>query len=130
MNERENYYDSGDGRFVLLSGSGDNLVSESPVWILYKCLLWNIYYIILIIFLACNMKSFVDDLSIRMAIKDSSPKSLKTCKIVEKISFVCLEIKEDLSLKLNTIEDELSQAPEEKLSCFKQLMLKLFKSKM
>jgi len=76
------------------------------------------------------MKSFVDDLSIRMAIKDSSPKSLKTCKIVEKISFVCLEIKEDLSLKLNTIEDELSQAPEEKLSCFKQLMLKLFKSKM
>ena len=87
MNERENYYDSGDGRFVLLSGSGDNQVSESPVWILYKCLLWNIYYIILIIFLACNMKSFVDDLSIRMAIKDSSPKSLKTCKIVEKISF-------------------------------------------
>ena len=77
------------------------------------------------------MKSFVDDLSIRMAIKDSSPKSLKTCKIVEKtLLFFCLEIEEDLSLKLNTIEDELSQAPEEKLSCFKQLMLKLFKSKM
>lgn len=33
MTERENYYDSGDGRFVLLSGFGDNLVSESPVWI-------------------------------------------------------------------------------------------------
>ena len=38
MTERENYYDSGDARFVLLSGSGDNL-NINPVWILYKCLL-------------------------------------------------------------------------------------------